>query len=1068
MLWHLHIVPAPGQEDLDGHRLATEATELGLPGPWTISASRGFLIEDNSEGISSKDWFERLRSLAAEVLVDPVTEQFDLSPCLPRPRPTADPRLLRADLVLQLQRQFPDARSFEIDVNEEAGTARILADDVAIDPVEFDRWTVRSYLALIPPSVSRPWESVHVMPKPGVTDPVAESALSLLHALGLDVAGVRTIRSYHVVGPREALPDLIRRVLSNDAVEHAVVGELVLDHLGQGKPYRFERIDVPILALQDDELVRVSKEGQLALSLDEMKTIQAHFAEVGRDPTDCELETIAQTWSEHCSHKTLRGLIDFDGEIIDNLLKQTIFKATKDLNLDWLVSVFEDNAGVVRFDENVDVCFKVETHNHPSAIDPYGGSNTGLGGVIRDVLGTGLAGKPIANTDVFCVAPPDTAPTDLPPGVLHPRRVLEGVVAGVRDYGNRMGIPTVNGALAVDPKYLANPLVFCGTVGVIPRGMSSKHVEPGDRIVALGGRTGRDGIHGATFSSLDLSADSEEVSGGSVQIGNAITEKMVLDVLIQARDRGLYRSLTDCGAGGFSSAVGEMGATSGAEVDLEKAPLKYEGLSYTEIWISEAQERMVLAVPPEKWPELKALCDSEDVEATDLGRFTDTGLLTLRYQGNLVAELSMDFLHEGRPKVTRKASYTPREPQTINLPRQGYDYSADLLKVLGHWDVASKEWIIRQYDHEVQGRTVIKPLVGEHEDGPGDAVVIQPVRGSNVGLSISCGINPRYGEHDPYAMAMLCVDEAIRNAVAVGADPDRIALLDNFCWGNPERPETLGSLVMAARGCHDAAIAYRTPFISGKDSLYNEYDHEGRKLAIPPTLLISAIGRVPDVRKCVTMDLKEPGNLLYVLGGASNQFGGSVWAEVTGRKAGKIWADPHRAVSHRAVYRALHSLMQRGLIRSCHDVSEGGPAAALAEMAMAGGLGVEVDLIYFGAENGSAAAHDASRLFGEGSGRFVLEIRPSDVSEVTSRLFEVSCDPGSDGVTRTVYTHFDKIGRVRTDGEAQFTIVRSDPPLVIQWPKPGDGHPVIPLIDLPLSTLKAAWQRPLHPAHVPG
>ncbi len=476
----------------------------------------------------------------------------------------------------------------------------------------------------------------------------------------------------------------------------------------------------------------------------------------------------------------MRGRIEFEGEIIDNLLKQTIFKATHDLNLDWLVSVFADNAGVVRFDDEHDVCFKVETHNHPSAIDPYGGANTGLGGVIRDPIGTGLGAKPICNTDVFCVAPAGPCrPTPCRPGCLHPRRVLKGVVAGVRDYGNRMGIPTVNGALVVDPDYLANPLVFCGTVGVIPRGMSQKRVEPGDRIVAIGGRTGRDGIHGATFSSAELTGESETVSGGAVQIGNAITEKMVLDVVLQARDRGLFRSITDCGAGGFSSAVGEMGPSSSAPRSTSTgAPLKYEGLSYTEIWISEAQERMVLAVPPAKWPELKALCDSEQVEATDLGEFVANGRLTLRYHGEVVADLSMDFLHDGRPPVVRSATFTPPEPRSLRLPASiGHDYNADLLALLRTWDICSKEWIVRQYDHEVQARTVIKPLVGSEDDGPGDAVgrpagprIVRGVWRSR------CGINPRYGRLDPYAMAGCVIDEAVRNCVAVGADPDRIAL----------------------------------------------------------------------------------------------------------------------------------------------------------------------------------------------------------------------------------------------------------------------------------------------------
>ncbi|HEU5118531.1 MAG TPA: AIR synthase-related protein, partial [Isosphaeraceae bacterium] len=564
-----------------------------------------------------------------------------------------------------------------------------------------------------------------------------------------------------ISGPLPGLDRLVDRVLANSAVEQAVRGPIRFEQLGQGHPYAFRKVEVPILDLDDTALMRVSREGQLSLSLKEMQTIQAHFREQGREPTDCELETIAQTWSEHCSHKTLKGVVEFEGETFDNLLKQTIFQATTDLKLDWLVSVFEDNAGIVRFDDDVDVCFKVETHNHPSAIDPYGGSNTGLGGVIRDVLGTGRAAKPIGNTDVFCVAPPDFPHASLPPGVLHPRRVLEGVVAGVRDYGNRMGIPTVNGALVTDPQYLANPLVFCGTIGVMPRGADTKTVMPGDRIVALGGRTGRDGIHGATFSSAELTSESEDVSGGAVQIGNAITEKMVLDVLLQARDRGLFRSVTDCGAGGFSSAVGEMGAELGAEVDLEKAPLKYQGLTYTEIWISEAQERMVLAVPPECWPELLSLCQRESVEATDLGRFVDTGRLVLKYEGNVVCDLSMPFLHDGRPKVVRKA-VDPRKPEApLAQPASEAGYTDDLLALLSDWNVASKEWIIRQYDHEVQARTVMKPLVGALDDGPGDAAVLLPVRGSTRGLAVSCGINPRIGEADPYAMASCVIDEAI-------------------------------------------------------------------------------------------------------------------------------------------------------------------------------------------------------------------------------------------------------------------------------------------------------------------
>ncbi len=424
---------------------------------------------------------------------------------------------------------------------------------------------------------------------------------------------------------------------------------------------------MPLRDLDDAALEKLSRDGQLSLSLAEMRTIQVHFRELDRDPSDVELETLAQTWSEHCSHKTLKGRIDFieeDGRVrhYDNLLKETIFGATQEIRRrlgadDWCVSVFADNAGVVYFNERFHVCFKVETHNHPSAIEPYGGANTGLGGVIRDPLGTGLGAKPICNTDVFCFAPPDTPPESLPPGVLHPLKVLKGVVAGVRDYGNRMGIPTVNGAVCFDERYLGNPLVYCGTVGLIPVDRCHKEPRDGDLIVALGGRTGRDGIHGATFSSLQLTAESEQVSGGAVQIGNAIAEKKLMDVLLQARDAGLYHAVTDCGAGGFSSAVGEMAENLGASVQLDRAPLKYAGLSYTEIWISEAQERMVLAVAPDQWPKLHKLCAGEDVEATVLGRFEATGRLRLSYQQQQVADLDMHFLHNGRPTVVRQATW---------------------------------------------------------------------------------------------------------------------------------------------------------------------------------------------------------------------------------------------------------------------------------------------------------------------------------------------------------------------------------------------------------------------------
>ncbi len=920
------------------------------------------------------------------------------------------------------------ARGYLLEGDFDRETAERLAAELLVDPlVEAGRvGPLNGALDASFPVVAT------VLLKPGVMDPVAQSVESAARDLGIALDSVRTYRRYYArEAPAPAVAAVLySRVLANEAIEQVVQGPLHLDHLTLGSIYTFRLVTVPLRELDDAGLVKVSRDGQLSLSLAEMKTIQAHYQSLGRDPTDVELETLAQTWSEHCSHKTLKGRIDFDGRHYDNLLKETIFAATQEVRRrlgpdDWCVSVFEDNAGVVRFDEKFNVCFKVETHNHPSAIEPYGGANTGLGGVIRDPLGTGLGARPVCNTDVFCFAPPDTPPEELPAGVLHPRKVMQGVVAGVRDYGNRMGIPTVNGAVCFDPRYLGNPLVYCGTVGLIPVDRSHKEPRPGDLVVAVGGRTGRDGIHGATFSSVELTTESEKVSGGAVQIGNAITEKKVLDVLLQARDLNLYHAITDCGAGGFSSAVGEMGEKIGAVVALDKAPLKYQGLSYTEIWISEAQERMILAVPPDRWERLEALCAGEGVEATVIGTFEPTGRLQLYYRGEQVADLDLDFLHNGRPPVVRQARWTP--PPALASPGMSAaipgDLNAILLRLLASYNVCSKEWIIRQYDHEVQGGSVLKPLVGATNDGPGDAAVVMPVLGSWRGLAVGCGINPRYGELDPYAMAALAIDEAVRNVVAVGADPARVALLDNFCWGNTDRPEVLGSLVRAAEACRDVAVAFGMPFISGKDSLNNEFKAGGQSIIIPPTLLISALGQVPDVRRCVSMDLKAAGNQLFLVGVTRPELGGSHYHLVTGHAGGTV-PQVDLALAPR-LFAAVHEAIRRGLVRSCHDLSEGGLAVALAEMCFAGGIGADVTNL----AAAGAAAEDVL-LFSESPTRFVLEVRPADVPAL-QQLFAPDLPLTPLGQT----TREPRLRVASRDGE---------------W-----------LLWSPLAALKEAWQKPL-------
>jgi phosphoribosylformylglycinamidine synthase len=880
------------------------------------------------------------------------------------------------------------------------------------------------------------------MPKPGVMDPVAQSAVTAIADLGLKADAVRTLRKYWLSGVADGpLKVICDKVLANDAIEQVVVGLLAFERLEIGSPYSFNLITIELDACDDDALVRLSREGQLYLSLAEMRTIQAYFRKLGRHPTDAELETIAQTWSEHCSHKTLAGRIAYQGpdakRDFSNMLKETIFDATRKIRRslgddDWCVSVFADNAGIVRFDDQYNLVFKVETHNHPSALEPYGGANTGIGGVIRDPLGTGLGAKPIANTDVFCFAPPDMPAADVPPGALHPRRVMQGVVAGVRDYGNRMGIPTVNGAIFFDPRYVGNPLVYCGNVGLIPRDKSAKEPKAGDFIVAIGGRTGRDGIHGATFSSAELTHQSEELSGGAVQIGNAITEKMLLDVVLAARDRGLYHAITDCGAGGFSSAVGEMGAKIGAEVWLERAPVKYEGLSYTEIWISEAQERMVLSVGPEQWDALSALCRSEGVEATVIGKFVPTGRLTLKYDGHEVADLAMDFLHEGRPAVVREATYAPPAESELSWPSAaGIGLSETLVRILGALNVASKHWVIRQYDHEVQGGSVVKPLVGAQNDGPSDAAVLRPVLGSPRAIAIACGMNPCYGDFDTYHMAASAIDEAVRNCVAVGADPARIAILDNFCWGNTDRPQTLGSLVRAALACHDVAVALGTPFISGKDSLNNEFRFQdsggnSRSIAIPPSLLISALGQLDDASRAVTMDLKEAGNLVYLVGTTKNELGGSHFGRACSLSGGRV---PRVDVPlAKRTFAAVHAAIAGGLVRACHDLSEGGLAVAIAEMAFAGGLGTTVDVRKMPHELPASDQLDAILLFAESNTRFLCEVPKASAQRFEACLGEVP--------------------------HAMIGVVTGSPRLEIT----AGGRL---LVDAELSALKAAWQAPL-------
>ena len=593
------------------------------------------------------------------------------------------------------------------------------------------------------------------------------------------------------------------------------------------------------------------------------------------------------------------------------------------------------------------------------------------------------------------------------------------VVDGVRDYGNRMGIPTVNGTVWFDDRFVGNPLVFAGCVGVMPREMVAGGARAGDVIVAIGGRTGRDGIHGATFSSAELTDTHADEFSHAVQIGNAIEEKRTLDAMLRARDHKggcLYTAVTDCGAGGFSSAVGEMGEKLGAEVHLDRAPLKYAGLRYDEIWISESQERMVLAVPRENLAELRRICAEERVEMAELGVFGVTGddgkggpELVLKYEGEEVGRMGMGFLHDGLPRSVREATWTPpREedsPQRTQRAQRGesggevgqsgerradsekatrapdVDVKATLLDLLAHPNIASKRWIVRQYDHEVQGGTVLKPLVGPGGIGPGDAAVIQPVPGSKKGLAIACGLAIPVGDParggDPYLMALAAVDECVRNLVCVGANPDRIAILDNFCWPSCQKPENLGALVRAAEGCYDAAKAYRTPFISGKDSLNNQFRTEsGQVIEIPPTLLITGVGIVEDVSKCVTMDAKAAPSEFLVVGPPSTDHRSVRSGEV-------LQFGP-------CVARAVHELIRTGLVDAAHDCSEGGIAVAVSEMLIA-----SADTpAWHGSRGGSKGPNGDYEimlpiLFGEAPCRIVVQIKADSPGRAPHRPSQV-------------------------------------------------------------------------------
>ncbi len=777
--------------------------------------------------------------------------------------------------------------------------------------------------------------------------------------------------------------------------------------------------------LDGERLLELSQFMKLSLSREDMLAIQAIYAKWNREPTDVELEVIAQTWSEHCKHRifgaTIAHKIDGKEETVNSLFKTYIRDVSQrifDAKPGFVLSAFHDNAGFIKLDDELAICLKAETHNHPSAIEPYAGANTGLGGVIRDILGAGKGAKPIGSLDVFCFGAPDTATENIKADdVIHPLGVMRGVVRGVRDYGNRMGIPTISGAIQFDDAYIYNPLVYCGTAGVIPIKDIAKKIEPGMKVISVGGRTGRDGLHGATFSSAALDTDSHESDQQAVQIGNPIEEKKAADFVLAARDKGLIEFITDCGAGGYSSAAGEMLEECGGTIDLDQVKLKEPGLVSWEVFISESQERMVLAVKESSLPELKKLADLYETELTELGDADGSGILKVKHHDRIVCELDCTKLHDAptRHLQARWSKKTaPVEAPPLTNPGQA------LRDLFTDFAIVSREPIIREYDHEVQGNTVLKPLAGASGDAPQDASVLR-ISGSQRLMAMSVALLPEWGKTDPYAMGAACVDECVRQLVAAGADPQRIAILDNFCMGNPNAEEELGALVETVKGIAAIAEVYGTPFVSGKDSFYNYFETDEGPVSIPVTILISGMGIIEEESHVTGASLRKSDSLLAIIGHTSADLGGSVFARRHGLEKAPVPAT--RSEEAWQCYEKYHEAVKRGYIRSAHDVSEGGLAVTLAEMAFSGKGGLEIDLCSLPMD---PDASKAAMLFGESPSRLVIEVAPEDLAKVAD-LFE--------GLP------FAALGRATTEHAN----------LNIEW-----GKEV--LLHEPLSDLKTTWK----------
>lgn len=848
---------------------------------------------------------------------------------------------------------------------------------------------------------------------PGVTDNLASTAKEAIEdLLGKKFAhdeAVYTARVFFISGVLS--PTVVRAI--TDSLYNPLIERGTVYTKAQFKKHNGFGTAVPKVVLQpgraitnvnlelsDTELATLGKlgipnkdgtrRGPLALDLPYLKAIRAYFRKKNRQPTDIELETLAQTWSEHCKHTIMASPLD---DIREGLFKGRIQAATKEIRKqkgkkDFCVSVFKDNSGAIVFDDTYLVTHKVETHNSPSALDPFGGAITGIVGVNRDALGFGLGAKPIANTYGFCLADPSDTRTlyrdkERKQKMLSSRRIMDGVIEGVRAGGNESGIPTPHGFLYFDPRYRGKPLVFAGTIGLIPRRRGSrllheKAARPGDYIVMLGGRVGQDGIHGATFSSEAIDTGSPATA---VQIGDPITQKKFSDALVrEARDLGLYNSLTDNGAGGLSSSVGEMAKESGGcLVELEKVPLKYPGLEPWKIWISESQERMTLAVPKRKWKAFSALMKKRGVEATVIGTFTATERCVVTYRKKTILDIDLDFLHDGNP-TRHLVSHASTEPTASlkHLP-ESTRLVKDLIEIMGRPTIASHAFVAQQYDHEVQGTSVLKPLVGRGRVD-GDAAVLRPLPTSRRGVVVSSGLVPTYSDTDAYAMAASAIDTAIRSAIVAGGSLEHLALLDNICWCSPLEPQKLFELKRAMQAAYDYAVAYGTPYVSGKDSMYNDFkgwDDKGPvSISIPPTLLITALGVLTDIQTTLSPDVKRAGDSIYLLGSTNAELRGSEYlGMLSAQRKVEGGAVPRvSARDNKKHYKAFEKANKKGLVASAISVSRGGLAVALFKALLAGGFGADISL-----ERISGNAKGLTeKLFSESQGRILATVAPSD------------------------------------------------------------------------------------------